>query len=188
MADDDAPTGAPFRGVLCLEGEQTSDGRMIGLNETSWRDLPLTLMGMTKSSHGGMPSTETVAVGRIETIERAAAGDGRAEIRYTGTFDTAGDGPEFARLVGELILRGVSIDFAAVEDLVVTEEDEDGYPIDGYLLYTEVEILAATVCPMPAFAGAGIELVDPPEAEERDRFAPAMPKNYAGVKLEDYLP
>ena len=93
--------GPRFRGVLALEGVETSDGRMIEANETAWRDLPLTLMVMTKASHGGAPSTETDYAGRIDLIERRPLSDvptstvptdlppDTLAIYYEGNFDSS---------------------------------------------------------------------------------------------------
>lgn len=154
--------GPRFRGVATLEGVTTSDKRTIGLNETAWRPLPLSLMVMTKASHGGAPSTETQVGGRIDTIERRPGPvEGSFELYFEGAFTDDELGMKTASLVGSQALRGVSIDFAADEQLEVLEEDAEGSPIDYLLHYTNVEIGMATVCPFPAFEGGYIELAEP---------------------------
>lgn len=175
MADDvSTPQQGPrFRGVATLEGTETSDRRIIGLNETTWRELPLTLMVMTKASHGGAPSTETVPGGAIDVMERRSTGEGAAEIYFEGWFDTSDVGVDTARLVGNKVMRGVSIDFTADEELEVTEEDEEGYPIDYLVHYSNVEIGMATVCPFPAFAGGYLELAEDVEPATDEEVAAA---------------
>jgi hypothetical protein len=188
----DAPLGPRFRGVLALEDVPTSDKRRIAANETGWRPLPLTLMALTKASHGGMPSTETEYAGVIDLVERRPLseclpitegvetvdlpGDTLA-IYYEGSFDTDEVGTHTAGLVERRVLRGISIDFAADEEFLVTEEDEDGWPVDGETIYRNVEIGMATACPFPAFAGCYIELAEPaadlPEDEGRVDVAAA---------------
>ncbi|MCU1592408.1 MAG: putative actinophage protein [Frankiales bacterium] len=155
----------PFTGVAAIEGVETSDRRIIDPGALTWRDLPLSLMAIIEDSHGGMPTTVSVNVGRIETFTRQDATDlakGAKSIAFTGVFD--GDDPvgaEVARKVSKKFLRGVSIDVGDVEsELEVIEEDEDGWPTDWLERLTAGTIGMATVCGFPAFANCFIEVVD----------------------------
>lgn len=159
MADDQQEQGAGFHGVLVWEGKATSDKRTIDPNETQWREPPLTLMVMTKASHGGAPTTETVPGGVIESIERGEPdADGHVPMLFRGHFLPGEVGTAAAQLVDTKGMRGISIDFAADEYLEVLAEDDDGWPTDAMTHYTNVEIGMATLCPFPAFAGCYIEL------------------------------
>lgn len=160
------PDPIPFRSVLAIEGVETSDRRIIEPGALGWRELPLSLMAIIEDSHGGMPTTVSVNVGRIDAINREAAADlgkGANRIVATGVFDGADPvAADIARKVGEKYLRGISIDVGDVEsELEVLEEDEDGWPIDWLDHLTAGVIGMATVCGFAAFEGATIELVEP---------------------------
>lgn len=156
----------PFRSTVAVEGVPTSDRRIIDPGALSWRDLPLSLMAIIEDSHGGMPMTKTVNVGRFDTMAREKAADlgtGCNRIVSTGVFDDADPiATEIARKVGEKYLRGISIDVGDVEsELEVIEEDEDGWPTDWLERLTKGTIGMATICGFPAFAACSIELTDP---------------------------
>lgn len=160
------PDPIPFRATLAIEGVPTSDRRIIEPGALAWRELPLSLMAIIEDSHGGMPTTTTVNVGRIDSITREAAADlgtGAKRIMGAGVFDGADPvAADIARKVGEQYLRGISIDVGDVEsELEVLEEDEDGWPIDWLDHLTAGTIGMATVCGFAAFAGATIELTEP---------------------------
>jgi hypothetical protein len=143
----------------------------------TWRDLPLTLMAMTVTDDG---HDGAFVAGRIDKLGRSstdidgqALADGVKSIRGAGVFDMGGDnGAEIARLVGDETLRGVSVDLAVldwafrdpdtgelIEPTDMTEEQMDR-AFFGELQYAikAGELLAATVCPTPAFADAKIAL------------------------------
>lgn len=160
------PEPIPFRSVLAIEGVETSDRRIIEPGALAWRELPLSLMAIIEDSHGGMPTTVSVNVGRIDAITRESAADlgkGANRIVATGVFDGADPvAADIARKVGEQYLRGISIDVGDVEsELEVLEEDEDGWPIDWLDHLTAGTIGMATVCGFAAFEGATIELTEP---------------------------
>lgn len=107
--EDPAPSEAAarqgFAGTMYVEGVPFVDGRMIEVGATTWRDLPLTIYYLNDIPDYG--HTGAVAVGSILTITR----NGNS-IDFTGEFDTSEIAQEAARLVGEQVIRGVSVDMA----------------------------------------------------------------------------
>lgn len=151
-----------WQAVLMVEGEPTDDGRMMDPGSIDWRDLPLSLMAQieTDDGHDGAQ-----VAGRIDKVWR----DGN-RIMGEGVFDGGEFGAEIARLVGEQMLRGVSVDLAVREyefrpkegDETISEDDLMDILFGGAdMLYvvTDGSIGAATVCAFPAFADAEIALV-----------------------------
>lgn len=160
----------PFHSVLAVEGVATSDKRFIDPGALTWRELPLSLMAIIEDSHGGMPQTVTVNVGRIDAISRTNGSGGSKLIDATGVFDD-GDtvAVQIARKVADKFYRGVSIDVGDVEsELEVIEEDEDGWPVDWLDHLTAGKIAMATVCGFPAFEDAFIEVTDTAALEEAE--------------------
>lgn len=99
---------APWEGVICVTGQPTGDRRQF--DSLTWADLPLPLRRNVVESHGGLPQTQAVLVGRIDAIEMRAN-----EVWASGVIDLGStDGREAARLMGTRdnpgFLRGVSID------------------------------------------------------------------------------
>lgn len=147
----------PFEAVLCVEGAETEDGRLIERGSLSWRDLPLTLMGLTETGWGHEGAE---ASGRIDSISRS--GD---EIQASGELTTEFGIETLAPMIDDRTIRGVSVDLAVLEyeyrDRDTGEEvsleqvwfDED---LDVLFVVTEGVILGATVCPMPAVADTEI--------------------------------
>lgn len=168
-------TGTRWRSVLVLEGVETDDGRLIDPGALDWRDLPLTLMGMTVTGPGGHEGAEVA--GRIDTITR---NDRTGEVIGEGVFDSGDFGTEVTRMVGDEVLRGVSVDLAIREfelrgpDGQALDEDADPFTEDRIIFaVTDASIMGATVCPFPAFADAHIELLasaDPNQPPDRARF------------------
>lgn len=152
----------PFHSVLAVEGVATSDKRFIDVGALTWRELPLSLMAIIEDSHGGMPQTVSVNVGRIDGISRMNGNGGTKLIDATGVFDDQDTvAVQIARKVADKFYRGVSIDVGSVEsELEVIEEDEDGWPIDWLDHLTAGQIAMATVCGFPAFEDAFIEVTD----------------------------
>ncbi len=163
---------------IAFEGAATDDGRYMLPGSLTWREPPLTLMAMTETSDEG--HNGAFVAGRMDTFERAdtyidgaALNSGMTAIRAAGVFDIGGvNGAEVARLVGDETVRGVSVDLA-VDDWCFRDpetgellEPEGLSPMDqeramfGELQYAvrAGTILAATVCPTPAFAEARIAL------------------------------
>jgi hypothetical protein len=162
---------------LAFEGTATGDGRFMLPGSLKWRDLPLTLMAQTVTDEG---HDGAFIAGRIDKINRtnididgASLEEGVTSLRGGGIFDMGGEnGAEIARLVGDETLRGVSVDLAVlnwafrdpdtgeiIEPLEMTEEQMDKAFL-GQMQFAvrEGELLAATVCPTPAFADAKIAL------------------------------
>jgi hypothetical protein len=187
---DTSSTGPRFRGTLTLEGVQTSDKRMIDPNGSTWRGLPMTMMAMTKASHGGAPTTETQPAGAIDLVERRPGKtDGSFELYYEGFYDTGEVGTESARLTAAGVVTGVSIDFAVIQsELEILAEDEEGWPTDWIEHYNSIEILGATVCPFPAFEGGTIELVEPLDAQGGDEPVDAEAATSDLLDLDARLP
>lgn len=154
-----ATGGAPFKSTLCIEGTPTDDGRLIEEDALTWRELPLTLMAMIEEPEMGGHGGAQVA-GRIDSITREGN-----DVIGTGSFDTGDFGAEIARLVGDKVLRGISVDLAIKEYEERWGDDVEGGMTDPFfgesflLVVKEAVIMGATVCPFPAFAEAGIELL-----------------------------
>jgi 2'-5' RNA ligase len=151
-----------WRALLAIEGQATEDGRIIDVGALTWRDLPLSLMAMDETGPGGHEGAQVS--GRIDTIERQGA-----EIWGSGVFDTGEFGQKICRMVGEQTLRGNSVDLAVLAyeyrnaetgEALSDEELMDAFFGDIPILFavTEGVIMASTVCPTPAIAGAEIML------------------------------
>lgn len=168
------PNAAEFRmPVAVLEGWATADGRYIEPQALGRRALPHTLMAMRRNPDGGWGGHDGAIVnGRIDTCEPfdAAAtinpetgqayGAGVRAWSMTGwiiqdTEETAST-LEYVRTG---VLRGLSVDISeARAEYEVTEEDEDGWPLDFRERITQGALMGGTICPFPAFPGAYIEL------------------------------
>ena len=168
-----APQQVAWISDIAFEGAATDDGRYIMPGALDWRDLPLTLMAMTETGPGGHEGA--FVAGRIDKIYRARARDmngnqlpdGVTAIRAEGVFDVQGDnGAEVARLVSDETVRGISIDMAISETALRNPDTgeivEQASDLDA-LFMGELQfavrkgtIMAATVCPTPAFADARI--------------------------------
>ncbi len=162
-SDTDA-RGYDFHSLLVVEGVWTGDGRYIDEDALTWRNLPLPLMGLDKTTEAHM---EARLIGNIEMIER----QGR-EIHGYGNWVRSED-DEVLRLQGLVMdkaLRGVSVDLDAMEyevvipagmnDPEITEGDdgEQSMPVEDYKMrVTAARIMGATVVPFPAFEEAYIE-------------------------------
>lgn len=174
-------TGAAWVSDVAFEGVATGDGRFIVEGALSWRTPPLTLMSMIETPDFGGHAGAQVA-GRMDTFERLTSGvrlDGMAiekgapVIRSSGVFDIGDRGSETERMVTDEIMRGVSVDLAihawAFRDPETGEiiETDDASEADWerafmgelQMAITDAEIMAATVCPTPAFADAQIALL-----------------------------
>lgn len=149
----------PWSAPLIQEGVWTSDGRYIEPGALTFRDLPLTFMAMTTTADG---HDGAQASGRIDTVERVDNGDGTNNILGRGVFDGGSPiGLEAARLVAAKIIRGVSADLSVSDSKIEVEEadDEMSMPTVKFTVLAG-ELLGATLCPMPAFAGCVITLDD----------------------------
>lgn len=171
-----SPVMARWVSDLAFEGAATEDGRYILPDALTWRDLPLTLMGLLETGPGGHQGA--FVAGRIDQITRSETNmdgdplpDGQTAMRAEGVFDVDGEfGAEVARLVEDETVRGVSIDMAVEESVLRDPETGDLIEIEDAteddwerVFMGELQqavragsIMAATVCPTPAFADARI--------------------------------
>lgn len=172
--------------VMVLEGVDTGDGRFISEGVLTWRTLPLPVMALTQSSHGGFTDPVADLVGRIDTIERIDAsalinaktgepyGPGVQALVATGTFNTLEIATEVAALVRDKFLTGVSVDVGDTESILeILDDDGNVIASDGDELIDIMfgdgnwrenliagRVMGVTICPFPAFEGAYIEMAN----------------------------
>lgn len=178
MAADDtveaaAPATAPWEGILVLEGVESGDGRMILEGALTWRDLPLTLMLMTRNPDGGGGHDGAEVCGTIEWMERRGN-----EIWGGGNLDMSLPAGVTAQgLLDRKTLRGVSADIDSVKVSYENKMPAGGEISDllnfdpGLLMVTNGRVMGATLCPFPAFQEAFVYLV--PDGQD----ATAVPEN-----------
>lgn len=158
--------------VLCIEGMETSDHRYIAVGAVGFRPLPLTL---TIQLETAPEHNDASVAGRIDSIEKIpaaaalAAGllpEGRdypaeaVAVVARGVFDNGWGGEEAMRLVGERVLRGVSVELAVVAGELVELPPEEGEEFGRMLdVMLEAEVASACIVAFPAFAEAQIMLV-----------------------------
>jgi len=167
--------------IMVIEGVDTGDGRYITPECLTWRDLPIPVMAITKTTMG---HDEAELVGRIDTVERIDIsadinpktdepyGDGVTALKANGVFAGIEEADRVSGLIVDKFLRGVSIDLGDVVSMLEML-DEDGEPIpegeeddmedilwlmDGDIRESVIEgrVMGATICPFPAFEGAYI--------------------------------
>lgn len=161
-ADDDIDLIEDFHTLLVVEGVWTGDGRYIEEEALTFRDLPLPLMAIDRTTEAHM---QAVLIGNITKIER----EGR-ELHGYGVFVESDDKDvmRLQNLIKRKELRGVSVDLDAVEYEVIVagdpsepREDENGAMVyesdDPKMRITSARIMGATVVPFPAFQEAYIE-------------------------------
>lgn len=161
-----------WRGVLTVEGMESGDGRMFGLNALTWDDPPLPLMWQKVTSHGGK-SDVSVRVGSIDRIWREPGPLGDAQTAYImgeGTIDTGSDdGREVYRRMRRGYMRGNSVDVDSVNKSNVTliyGDGEEGMPLEPEIIrFDKGRIRATTLVEIPAFTEARVFLVDEEEEE-----------------------
>jgi hypothetical protein len=176
--------------VMVIEGVWTGDRRFIDPGVLTWRDLPLPVMAITKTTQG---HDDAELCGKLTVIERKDAGEaglidartqepyaeGTTYLRAEGEFDSSEWSNRIRELVANEFLRGNSVDMGDVtSDIVFT--DEDGNEQEGVdffeWLFGEAEmdpglemgekiregrIMGTTICPFPAFEGAYVEVPAP---------------------------
>jgi hypothetical protein len=172
---DGAGAGAAWRGPLAVEGKVTGDGREFAPDALSWPDAiqpgEVPLRWNKEDSHGGEAHTVAVNVGRIDRIWREGS-----LIMGEGVFNLkVPDGQTAYDMVKDGFLRGVSIDADSIADADVEYvwpdalDTEDGEEADLFeMLFAQPEkiifhggrIRGATLCDIPAFTEAYIELTD----------------------------
>lgn len=166
-ATDGTMTTASWKGPLCVEGKVTGDGREFCPGALTWADLPIPLRWNRVDSHGGEARTEAVNVGRIDKIYR----DGDL-IMGEGVLDLSDeDGRRVHGKIKNKMLRGVSIDADSISDADVEYVMPEDMPADmdaidmlfmqpEKVVFNAGRIRAATLCDIPAFAEAYIEMTD----------------------------
>lgn len=145
--DEEEEMRSDFHAVIILEEAWTGDGRYFEPDSLGWRELPLPLMALDKTTEAHL---EARLVGNFTRIERV----GR-EIHGWGTW-VQSDDEEVQRLqalVKRGELRGLSADLDDVEMDIVPGED-GGSPM---MVFTRGRIMGATVVPFPALQEAFIE-------------------------------
>lgn len=209
VTDDEAPaddTAEPpmqtWVSDVAFEGIATGDGRFIVPGALTWRTPPLTLMAQTVTADG---HDGAEVAGRMDAFFRddqvdmdgAALPDGVTAIRAVGVFDAGEVGMEIGRMVDDEVLRGVSVDLsidewafrdpATGEILDPNEMNDDQWEqaFFGELDYAILkgEIMAATICPTPAFGDARIAVVAS-SREGRELTA----KVWAPIRLRELHP
>lgn len=170
---------APWSGVLTVEGIESGDGRMFAAQSLSWDEPPLPLMWQKETSHGGDHDV-TVRVGSIERIWREPSPSGQVDVFYIrgeGVIDLENeDGAEVHRRMDAKHLRGNSVDVDSVKEAdvelsfpeVAVTPAEGGVAELATSMFSAPElttfhrgrIRATTLCEIPAFTEARLELVD----------------------------
>ena len=173
-------THASWISDVTFENVGTIDQRFIVAGALSWRDLPLSLMAMHINSGSG--HVGSYVAGRIDTLSKDTLLDmngnplnnGEIALRGRGMFDLTGaDGANIARMVGDEMMRGISVDLAGEEiglrdpdtGEIKTMRDVEWEDIEAYFLgerqlaFLKATVIAATVVPTPAFDDARIGLV-----------------------------
>lgn len=150
----DAGQGIPFNLLLCVEGLETSDGRMFELGSTSWRDLPIPFMVQDTSPHGpGQQPAPAWAAGQIEKIWRDP--DDPSRILGSGHFMPNEAGQRGADIL-QHAFRGVSVDAYGTDPtgpiLQPTAVDQAGDPLAVLVRFGEQTVHRVTMVPTPAIA------------------------------------
>lgn len=164
---------APWRGPICAEGIVTGDGREFAPDALTWQDPPIPLRWNIEDSHGGEPHTVAVNVGNITRIWRD-----NGLIMAEGNLDLADENGQkvFNKIKGQFV-KGVSIDADSItgadieyvwpEDVNAGSGEGDGdellkmlFAQPEKMVYHAGRVRAATICDIPAFAEAYIELLD----------------------------
>jgi hypothetical protein len=169
--------GGRWHSDVAFEGVPTGDGRIMLAGSLDWREVPLTLMAMIETTEGGHLGAQIS--GRMDSFEKrdrsmdgAKLAAGTRSVYSTGAFDTGAYGVEIERMVSDETLRGISVDLSVSEwafydpengDVIdpaeaTDEQWEKAFMGDLDFAVVKGTILAATVCPTPAFADARIAL------------------------------
>lgn len=165
--------GAAFHAVLCVEGMDTGDGRILDPDGGTWRNLPLPYMAMDENSGGGHMGARLA--GRWEEIERV----GRRIVAH-GHLLADEFGTRVEGLIREQFLRYNSIDVGDADvEWEVLKVTEDGWPLEERARFVEYEIMGSTGCPFPALSWAVVWLdgMDPPA-----EFTDELPEEDARVE------
>jgi hypothetical protein len=195
----DTTAGAAWVSDVAYEGLSTGDGRFIAEGALGWREPPLTLMAMVETPDFGGHAGAQVA-GRMDRFDKVGVNldgeklpKGVLSVQSTGVFDVGDYGTEIERMVSDRVLTGISVDLAVNEwafrdpetgDIIDPEEATDAQWEKAFMgeyemAILDAEIMAATVCPTPAFADAKIALL----ASSRVHANRAWRANEQGAEL-----
>lgn len=164
------PDSGTWEGRLALTGVVTGDGRRLEPGGITHRTLPLPLMGMFENSGSG--HNGAVIVGNITDIW--TEGD---SIYGKGNWDAGEDGQRCRQLAKDNMMRGISVDLDAVDDVEFVEGP------NPYVNFGKARIMGATVTPFPAFADAEITMVA--SGEELNEIAIAGTED--GIRFTGYF-
>ncbi len=156
-----------WQGVLAIEGRETSDRRYLIPGEITERELPLPLLAQFSNEEGHQGAK--VGAGKITEIWREPQDDGSVLIMGRGPFDDSEVGREAARLVGEEMMRGVSVDLGDIENIPLTPDtyeviDVEEMGLDELMALEPIHgmqarIMGATLVPFPAFEDATLTVM-----------------------------
>jgi len=176
-----------FFPALVIEGMSTSDGRNIGAGALGHRALPISILAQwtNPGQQGGHAGAEVI--GHLTELTRVPGPE--VTSRQTGepfpegTFVWQGRGvadPETTggKLVQAGHLRGNSVDLADVDY-------DEAFADDGKatINITRGEIAATTLCPIPAFADAYVEV----SADDEPATATALTSSAMLAELDSVL-
>lgn len=149
--------------------EPTGDGRDFTDCTWTWRDpatstLPLMLQTETDFGHFG-----AVLAGYIETVATGAEGSSGGT-NTAGRFYDSDAGRQFRDMLLAGRRFGVSADPGpgTEAEFHCTEFEDDGWCLDGDMVFTAYEVIGLTGTPFPGFATAYITLADPNAAPAAD--------------------
>jgi hypothetical protein len=155
---------------LAVEGLDTGDGRYLTPGGGSHRTVPLSLLALPYSAHGGDDAPAAEVFGQITNLTRRPGpevtskrtGKPFPDGTYVWSADATIDGThKFADLVRKGHLRGGSVDLSDLDAELIDDETAamSENPRRRAVL-TRYEIAAATMVPVPAFADAYCDVVD----------------------------
>lgn len=149
--DDEAETRYVVR--LVPEGVETADGRIMLEGALEFRQDRMPLMGQDRNEgHHGATFVGNLVNPRFENIDDVRWAIADVE------WDTDEDAAEFRRMVDEDRLRTVSVDGVDYDvDVVITEYDEEGFPVSARYEFSRFVIGGATIVPFQAMDGSEIQ-------------------------------
>lgn len=169
--DGDEAEAAPvrWRGILCVEGEDSQDGpglvRVLSPGGGTWRTPPLPLGVIFETPHAD--EVAAPICGAIDTIYRNP--ENMVEIWGEGWINQDDIGCRAAELVANLSLRGISIDpYVAEMDILEPDTpfevpevmDGEGETVQPTrVTFKRYVIGGATICPFQALESAQIAIV-----------------------------
>lgn len=159
--------------VLVLEGVETSDGRFLEAGSLTHRALPIPLLALPESAHGGDEPGPAGVVGRIDTLTRTPGPEvispRTGEPFPEGTFVWSGTGAmsstarvgnyDVADMFRRRFLRGVSVDLAGMDYEIIGEGGMAADPEHPrrQMVAHAADIAAATLVCIPAYGDAYAE-------------------------------